>query len=445
MREIQKQSAAKDLLLFSIPLVLSGVLHQLYNWADAFIVGHAEGDLALAAVGATAALVGFLLKLISGFTLGLSIFAAQQYGKQQYNTITRILSTFLLIFGSAYILLCSAGVIWAREILLLLDTPTDILPQALIYFRIVLIGMPFMMVYNIYAALLRAMGDSKVSLTATTISSAVNVLLDIILVVFLPFGVGGAAVATVISQIAMTIFVVIYSRSKYHLMRLPLKAKWLDRSVVLPGLALGTPPAVQFATLSFGNLILQNFMNGFGTATVLAITTAYRVDSILLLPVTNLSAAISTMTAQAAGAEDRYRMKQYALNGMVLMGSVSILSAVAMYLCGGWLIALFGVSQEALAIGQGFFRDVAAFYIFFGLASGIRGSLEGIGDMKYSSFIGIAFLVARILLSYLLENSMNVRAIAYAEGFAWIFMLVLSLLRVLQKRKCLGFCQSNNE
>jgi Na+-driven multidrug efflux pump len=101
MREIQKQSAAKDLLLFSIPLVLSGVLHQLYNWADAFIVGHAEGDLALAAVGATAVLVGFLLKLISGFTLGLSIFAAQQYGKQQYNTITRILSTFLLIFGSA--------------------------------------------------------------------------------------------------------------------------------------------------------------------------------------------------------------------------------------------------------------------------------------------------------------------------------------------------------
>lgn len=224
------------------------------------------------------------------------------------------------------------------------------------------------------------MGDSKVSLTATTISSAVNVALDIILVVFLPFGIAGAAIATVTSQITMTAFIVIYSRGKHPLMRLSLKTQWFDKCVVFRGLELGTPPAVQFATLSFGNLILQNFMNGFGTSAVLAITTAYRVDSILLLPVTNLSAAISTMTAQAAGAEDRYRLKQYALSRTALMGSVSVLSAIAIYLCGGWLIALFGVSQEALIIGQSFFQDVAIFYIFYGLASGLRGpskSLRG--------------------------------------------------------------------
>lgn len=439
-----RQSAASELLAFSIPLVLSGVLHQLYNWADAFIVGHAEGDYALAAVGATAALVGLLMKVISGFTMGISIYAAQEYGRHKHEIITDLLSTFLLILGGAYLVICGAGMFLTEEILLLLDTPEDILSPSAAYLQIVLIGMPCMMVYNIYAALLRAMGDSKVSLTATTISSVMNLVLDVVLVVLLHLGVEGAAIATVFSQIAMTVYIIHYSIRKYPIMCIPKGSRWIKRSVVAPGFALGTPPAVQFSILSFGNLILQDFMNGFGTATVLAITTAYRVDSILLLPVTNLSAAISTMTAQAAGAEDQKRTRQYTLSGALLIGGVSLLSAVFMYFCGAWLIALFGVSQEALVIGRSFFKDVAAFYVFFGIASGLRGSLEGIGDMKYSSFIGIAFLAARIVLSYMLENLLGIRAIAFAEGFAWILMLILSAARFFQKRESFGFYTLRN-
>lgn len=168
-------------------------------------------------------------------------------------------------------------------------------------------------------------------------------------------------------------------------------------------------------------------MNGFGSHTVAAITTAYRVDTIMLLPIINLGSAISTMVAQSKGAGEPQRARHFWRTGAVMNLVVSLLLMAVMLLFGGKLVALFGVEAEAAAIGRRFFRRISLFYVFFGLACSMRGTIEGTGRVVYSSAVSIAALLLRIALSYLLAGAFLNMAIAYAEGLHWIFMVLCFL------------------
>ena len=421
-----------SLIAFSLPLILSGVLQQLYSWADAFIIGNHEGSVALAAVGATTAIVNFFVNAITGFTLGLSILFAQKHGSGKGEEISPVMSSFLIILGTLFAILAILGSAFTKDILLFLDTTEDTITLAGDYLRIIFIGIPFLAVYNVYSAGLRALGNSRAPFYAVLISSAVNVILDIIAVVFLGLSVKGAAIATVVSQIAMTIFIIIYSR-RYGELRFSAVRKGTGE-----GVKFGLPPMIQQTISSAGGLILQNFMNGFGTATVAAITTAYRVDSIILLPIINLGSGISTFTAQSYGAGNKERTKRIMLSGLMLMALVSIVLSLAVIPAGGFLIRLFGASEEAVSIGDAFFRRIASFYIVFGLATAIRGYIEGIGDVVFSSIAGIISLLCRIILSYLLEPYFGNMVIAYAEMLSWLLMLVLYIARAVRSPKKLS-------
>ena len=393
---------AAVLIRFSLPLIISGILQQLYNWADAFIVGHAVGESALAAVGATTAVSVFFTMAITGFTQGLSILAAQRFGSGDRAGLRPILSTFLVVLLPLSIL-CAAFGVWASGSLLhLLHTPENILAFAGDYLRIIFIGVPFLAAYNLYSALLRAMGDSRAPFYAVVVSSLANVALDLWFVAGLGWQVAGAAAATVLSQGAMALFILIYAHRRYPLLRLYRKEPLFRREDFAQGLRFGLPPALQFSVTAGGNIALQNFMNGFGSHTVAAITTAYRVDTIMLLPIIHLGSAISTMVAP-------------------------LLLMAVMLLFGGKLVALFGVEAEAAAIGRRFFQRISLFYVFFGLACSMRGTIEGTGRVVYSSAVSIAALLLRIALSYLLAGAFLNMAIAYAEGLHWIFMVLCFL------------------
>lgn len=429
------KSVAGELILFSLPLIMSGILQQLYSWADAFIVGHAEGELQLGAIGATGSISILLINTILGFTLGLSIMAAQNYGRGDTLRIRRILSCFLPVMCVIYLVLTALCVLCTGPILAFMDTPAELFGYAVDYLRIVLLGIPFLAVYNLFAAILRAVGNTKVAFYAVLISSGLNVIFDVLFVVVLPCGVGGAAFATVISQIAMTIFTVIYAALRYpHLM--PHRSEPLfDGPVLREGAHFSIPPTIQNSVTAFGNLILQNFMNGFGAATVLAITTAYRVDSIMLLPVLNLGAAISSMVARSKGADDQERIRKYFKSGMAMMILVSAVLALAMFLFGAFFVGIFGVTGEALKMGETFFRDLSIFYTIFGIATVLRSVLEGLGDITCCSVIGVIVLGLRIALSYILKPICGGRTIAFAEGISWIVMLGLFALRILWQHR----------
>lgn len=433
--QTRRESIAFALVKFSLPLILAGILQQLYNWADAFIVGNVDGELSLAAVGATTSVINFYILTITGFTLGLSIFFAQRYGSGETGEIPRILSTFSLILGAVFLALSAAGFALAPAILRAMDTSADIIGLSEGYLRIVFLGIPFLAVYNVFAAALRGLGDSRTPFLAVLLSAAINVALDIWFVAALDWNVQGAAAATVISQAAMTLFLVIYSRKKYSLLRFALKGKWFDKQIFLQGVRLGVPPMIQSSVHAFGSLILQNFMNGFGSQTVAAITTAYRVDTIVILPMTNLGAGISTMVAQSYGAGDRKRIRKIFGVGSALMAGVSLLMTALVIPFGGRLIALFGAGPEVVDIGSRFFVRLSAFYIVYGLATAIRGYIEGLGDVACSSLIGIAALFIRIAASYMGAAFFGNMIIAYAEDFSWVCLLIFYILRAFRKRE----------
>ena len=203
MKDVKIQNPDKiayTLIRFSLPLILSGVLQQLYNWADAFIVGNVEGEIALAAIGATGTVINFYLMAITGFTLGLTILFAHKFGSGDTDSIPKILSTFSILLGAAFLLLSGLGIWLASPLLHLLHTTQDTVHLATEYLQIIFVGVPFLAVYNVYSAALRGIGDSRAPFLSILFSSAVNVALDILLVALLHWGVRGAAAATVVSQ-----------------------------------------------------------------------------------------------------------------------------------------------------------------------------------------------------------------------------------------------------
>ncbi len=434
-KDMTQGSLVKVLVQFSLPLLLSGLLQQLYNWSDAFMVGNVEGELSLAAIGSTIPISNLIIMMITGFSLGISILSGHLYGSGEHSELKKVLSSFTVVLSGVFLFVVVGGIIFMKPILQLLQTPEDIFSIANSYLWIILLGMPFLVVYNVYSAVLRGMGDSKTSFLAIVVSSVINVLLDILFVVILHYGVIGAAVSTLIAQVLMAVFMVCYSTKKYPIMRFRIGKHCLDGSILRRGLSLSLPTAMQSSVHSVGNLLLQNLMNGFGTQTVAAITTAYRVDGVIMLPIINLGYGISTVVAQNTGAGNHQRAKRGVFVGMGIITAVAIILTAAVIPTGGALVSLFGVTDESAAIGRTFFNIIAPFYLVFGIAIAIRSFLEGVGDVLFTSIASIVALGIRIILTYTLAAPYGNSIIALAEGLSWGALLLMCFMRFVWKHR----------
>ena len=323
IRSLTEGSVAKALLAFTVPLVLSGLLQQLFSWVDAFIVGNVNGETALGGIGATTSIYNLFVTVITGFTAGLSVLTAQQFGRNEHKRITATLSTYTAILGVIFLLISISGIAFAHEILTVMDTPSSIFPSAEEYLSVLLAGIPFLAVYNTYSAVLRGIGNSRAPFLAIIVSSLANVALDLVFVAGLGYGPAGAAAATVIAQAAMTVFIVAYAIRRYPELRFRLCRASFDRKAMREGAVFSLPPAIQSGASSIGSVILQQFMNGFGAQTVSAITTAYRVDTVILLPITNLGSGIATVVAQNIGAGKADRAKKAIRAGSAIMAAAA--------------------------------------------------------------------------------------------------------------------------
>ena len=436
MKEIHSTKLIlKKLCAFSIPLILSGLLQQLFNWVDALIVGNIIGEAALAGVGATSSLYNLFVTAIAGFTSGLSVLFAQHFGEGNHKANTNLLASYSLLLTFIFLLLSALGMAFTAPVLTLMRTPASLFSYAKNYLLIIFIGIPFLSVYNTYSAALRGLGNSTVPFIAVLLSSVINGIMDYIFIAYFKLGVSGAAAATVISQAAMAAFIVLYTVSKHPELRFPLFKAGKYRNDIKKGAKYGLPPAVQGSVSSVGNLFLQRFMNGFGEHTVSAITAAYRVDSMLLLPIVNFSTAISTLVAQETGAENKEAAKKIFKLGTVVMSFMSLILTAVIVLTGRSLLSMFGLKSESVNIGVSFFRSIAIFYLVYGLSMSIKGYLEGKADMLFSGTVGVCSLAVRILCSYLFKDVFGNMVIAYAEAFSWMFLLAVYFFRYRKKSR----------
>lgn len=423
----------KALLRFSVPLVLSGLLQQLYQIIDSLIVGNLVGENALAAAGASSPISNIFIFLLSGLVSGCTILVSHAYGAGDHAKVGRTCATFTYFLLAVSVVTALTGFALHQPLLRLLHTPASLLADAGAYLSIIFLGVPFLAYYNLAGALLRGVGNSRTPLVAILIASIVNVGLDLLFVGVFHYGLAGAAAATVIAQALSAFYLYFYLRRGSDLFFSFSKAD-CSRSVLREGLTLGLPRVIQSAVSSVGSLLLQNIMNSFGVATVAAITTAYRVDSLAILPVLNLSVAISVFTGQNLGGGDCRRAEECLKKGTRLTTYVTCLLTLLFVTCGFWVLKLFGVSDAVASQGQRFFWFAAAFYPILGVSESFSGFLQGAKDVRFVAIANVSALVLRVALSYLLAGVIGRDIIAVSESVSWLFGMLLFVGRYRSRK-----------
>ena len=396
---------AAVLIRFSLPLIISGILQQLYNWADAFIVGHAVGESALAAVGATTAVSVFFTMAITGFTQGLSILAAQRFGSGDRAGLRPILSTFLVVLLPLAVL-CAALGVWASGSLLhLLHTPENILAFAGDYLRIIFIGVPFLAAYNLYSALLRAMGDSRAPFYAVVVSSLANVALDLWFVAGLGMGTAGAALATTAAQAVSFGMALVLVARRTGLLQPKLSFFRMHGALLRLILRLGIPSALQMTIAGFSWLVVTFLVNQYGVDVSAGNGVAIKIKDICQLFISAMASGATTMIAQNLGASKFERAKDVMYTAM----KITCAMAAAMIV----LVELFAPQMAAVFTNEAAVRDAAVLnlrieilgQVFYAVFLVYHALMLGAGDTWWvflSSFANC--IVFRVVLSLLFNH-----------------------------------------
>lgn len=424
----------KGLFLFSIPLILSGILQQSYNLVDAVIVGNLVGQASLGAISVTVTISNLFICIIMGFTVGITILISQYYGAQNYKDITKTAGNFVVLLVTLSVILAILGILFTNKILILLNTPTDILKLAESYLSIIFVGIPFLTIYNVYGAMLRGIGDSRTPLYAIIVSIFTNGILALIFVGIFHMGVAGAGIATVLAQAVSSMYLIIYVYKKYIILRFKFKKDAFDLPILKRGLRLGLPIVIQSSTMSLGGLLLQNVMNSFGTQTVVAVTTAYRIDNMGILPIINVASAISIFVAQNKGAGNLKRAELGLKKGIAIILPISIITTFAVAFGGLTFIRLFGVSEDVAIMGQQLLLCCAIFYPVFGIQNAYIGFLQGTGDVGVPAASNIISMILRIVLSYALARLIGFRIIAYSEMASWVLGAIICYIRYKSRK-----------
>lgn len=422
-RDLTQGSIPRGLLGFALPLILGNLLQQLYNLADTWVVGRFIGEGALAAVGSSYTLMTFLTSILLGLCMGSSVYFSIQYGRQDPDRLRNgIFQSFLLIGGLT--LLLNLTVYLALDgILVLLQIPLDILGLTKEYLQWIFAGMAATFLYNFFANLLRSVGDSATPLVFLGISVVLNIGLDILFVVPLGMGVRGAAMATVIAQFVAGLSLFLYTWFAFPALRVQKRHRYWDRAALKNLLNLSLFTCLQQSVMNFGILMVQGLVNSFGTAVMAAFAVAVKIDTIAYMPVQDFGNAFSTFVAQNYGAEKRDRIRTgthwavfwVVLFCLVIGGLVCLLAPRLMAAFVG------GDAAEVIAIGTGYLRIEAAFYLGIGILFLLYGYFRAVNRPAVSVVLTICSLGTRVLLAYTLSAlpALGVNGIWIAIPIGW--------------------------
>lgn len=426
----------RSLLMFALPMILGNLFQQFYNMADSMIVGNFVGEDALAAVGASYALTNVFIMIAIGGGNGSSVLTSQYLGARQHGKMKTSISTALITFLFVSILLGGLGFALNGRILAALDTPANIMDQARLYLGIYFLGLPFLFMYNVLAAVFNAMGDSRTPLYLLIFSSILNVVLDIISVTWLGMGVDGVAMATVASQgiSAFISFGMLMKKIKGYGNEKNEEFHFYDRGMLKAGRRIAIPSIVQQSIVSIGMLLVQSVVNGFGSAALAGYSAGSRIESICVVPMIATGNAVSTFTAQNIGAGKMDRVKQGYRASYGIVAGFAFMIAVVVLFTNGPIITSFlgdGMSGDAYAAGTGYLSFIAYFFVFIGLKACTDGVLRGSGDVLVFTIANLVNLGIRVFVAFHFAPVWGVAAVWYAVPMGWIANYVISFSRYL--------------
>jgi putative MATE family efflux protein len=426
----------KHLLLFALPLMAGNALQQLYNTADGIIVGNFVGDTALAAVGASAPLTMLFVALAIGLANGSAVVAGQYYGAGKVGEMRRTVSTSIIMMVCLGAVFSVVGVVVARPMMSgIMSVGEEYLEYAVSYFSIYAIGLVFQFAYNIFAAILRALGDSKATLYFLIISSVTNIVLDLLFVVAFRWSVAGAAIATVISQAVSAVCAAVYMMRKHEVLRFEKgEFRFHGASAVLT-MKLALPSTLQQCVVSCGNLAMQRIINEFGQFTpgLMAGTTAgMRVESFILIPIFSMHASLVAFTSQNVGAGKWKRVKRVVVTASVCVVVSSAVIAVASNLLAPTLLGIHTETEAVIQAGLVRFRLLVNCYALCGLMKVMQNVLRGAGYSGLSTFVSLlgAFgvRIMWLLTVFQIPRFHTIRTVYLSFPVTWAATLIVYLI-----------------
>ena len=416
------------ILVFGLPILIGSIFQQLYNIVDSIVVGNYVGTEALAAVGNASTIAFCLVNIATGLTTGASVVVAQLLGARRLGEIKKAMSTTFIFAVAVAVGISLLGVIFARTVMGWVQVPDELMDDSTAYMMIFVGGSIFLMIYNFFAAMLRALGDSKTPLIFLIISTLLNIAGDLFFVIVLHMGVAGVAIATVIAEAVSAILCAVYCWKKIEYFRYSKGEFVFDKVMFKDIFRLSVPSALQFGAGSLGFTLVQGLINSFGTSYIAAYTATSKLEGFAHLPIECFSQALAVFVGQNMGAGNLKRIKQALLRVIIVLCSVCVVIAILVYTLGPEMISIFvsDESQDVIEIGSKFLQIWAPFTVIFSLMNSFNSVLRGAGDSVFvmlSSFLDIGGRTAAAYLLILVFHT-GYFGIAYSMMCGWFISLL---------------------
>ena len=418
------------LISFSIPLMLSGILQLMFNAVDIVVVGRFSGSQALAAVGSTTALINVFTNLFIGISLGANVLAARYYAAGKTKEMSETVHTAIALALVSGVAMAVIGVVFARGALEIMGTPDDVIAKSTLYMQIYFCGMPFFMMYNYGAAILRAVGDTKRPLIFLIVSGVINAVLNLFLVIAFHLDVAGVGIATVISQLVSCILVLRclhHTESSYqlHLAKLRIRSVYLKQIF-----EVGVPAGIQSTVINISNAMLQSSVNSFGSIAMAGYTASNNIFGFLYVSVNSFTQACMSFTSQNYGVKKLKRMDRVLIDCMILSVVVTLILGSSVYVFGPELLHIYSDQADVIQYGMEIFSYTTVTYFLCGLMDLFPGALRGMGYSTVPMILSIIGTVGvRIIWIYgLFPSHRSLTFLFLSYPVSWIATIIMQVI-----------------
>lgn len=410
------------ILLFTLPLMLSGILQLLFNAADVVVVGRFAGNEALAAVGSTGSLTNLLVNLFIGLSVGANVLVARYYGGRQEEEVSQTVHTAILVSMVGGILLAVIGIAAARPLLLLMDTPENVIAHSVLYMRIYFLGMPVMLMFNFGSAILRAIGDTRRPLFYLSIAGVINVALNLFFVIKLQMGVAGVALATVISQCVSSTLIIRCLMTSEGCFKLSLNKLHINWEKFRKIAAIGLPAGIQGSLFSISNVLIQSSVNSFGSVAMAGNTAGSNVEGFVYTAMNSVHQTAVSFTGQNLGGKKYDRINRILIECLLFVTAIGLIMGNGAFLLGHHILGFYSSDPQVISCGLQRMSVICTFYCICGIMDVMVGSIRGLGyavmPMIVSLMGACVFRVIWVCTVFRWSRSLHTLYISYPISWA---------------------------
>lgn len=442
LHDLTKGKPIIQIIYFTIPLLIGNIFQQVYTLSDTIIVGRTIGVQALAAVGATGSLSFLIIGIAQGATNGFAIIAARRYGAGDYRGIKRSFATGILISLALSLILSAISMTFCGEILRLMQTPSDIIQDAYTFLIIQFGGIFAIVAYNLFANMIRAMGDSRTPLVFLIIACVINIGLELLFIVVFKWGIAGASFATLLAQFISACLCLVFIYRHFPLLQVSKADFKISKAEISEHLKMGLPMGFQSSIIALGQVILQLMLNTLGSTSVAAYTAAARIDGLATMPAMSFGITMATFAAQNLGAREFARIRSGVKQTLAVSLTFSTVTGILIIIFGHSLVNLFVGNGQPLVTNtaQTYFYFNSSLYWLLSILFVVRYTLQGLGQSLVPTLAGIMELIMRAFAGLVLINAFGFAGASMANPLAWLgslLVLISSYVRTMRHLRTL--------